>query len=321
VKLLITGATGFIGHALIFKLLTHGNCQISVSVRKLVSYFPTIVKQYKFDEIYSSTNWDHSLQGIDCIIHTAARVHVMSDNTCNPLNEFRKINTAGTLNLAKQAADSGVKRFIYLSSIKVNGEKTNLGSPFTADDIFIPTDPYALSKYEAEQGLKRLSENSQMEVVIVRPPLVYGPGVKANFFNMMKWLYKGIPLPFGLIYNHRSLVSLDNLVDLIICCIKHPAAKNQIFLVSDNEDLSTSELLKRVSFYLGKKSHLIPISQKLLAFCLSVIGKKNLAERLCGSLQVDMSKTTRLLNWSPPNTVNNELKKTAQHFLEHSCDD
>ena len=315
-KLLVTGATGFIGRALIARVLTHDDYHISASVRRLVSDFSSAVKQLKFDGISSNTDWNNALQGIDCIIHTAARVHVMSDTANDPLEEFRQVNTYGALNLARQAAESDVKRFIYLSSIKVNGEETSLGSPFTADDVFIPTDPYALSKYEAELGLLKLAKETQMEVVIIRPPLVYGPGVKANFLSMMKWLYKGVPLPFGSIHNKRSLVALDNLVDLIITCVHHPTAANEIFLVSDGKDLSTTELLNRVAIALGKKPRLLPVNQKVLEFCLGLIGKKDLAQRLCGSLQVDISKTKKLLNWTPPVSVGDELKKTAEHFLK-----
>ena len=315
-NLLVTGATGFIGRALITRILTFNDYQIYAAVRRLVSDFPSAVSQWKFDGISSNTDWNNALQGVDCIIHTAARVHVMSDTANDPLEEFRNVNTSGTLNLARQAAESGVKRFIYLSSIKVNGEATLQGSLFSPDDIFIPTDPYALSKYEAEQGLLKLAGESQMEVVIIRPPLVYGPGVKANFLSMMKWLYKCVPLPFGSIHNKRSLVALDNLVDLILTCIEHPNAANQVFLVSDGEDLSTTELLMRVSRVLGKKSWLLPVNQKILEFCLMMIGKKGLAQRLCGSLQVDISNAKKLLNWTPPVSVDEGLRKTAEHFLK-----
>lgn len=315
-KLLVTGATGFIGRALITRLLTFNDYQIYASVRRLVSDFPSAVNQWKFDGVFLNTNWENALQGIDCVIHTAARVHVMQDTANNPIDEFRKINTSGTLNLARQAAESGVKRFVYLSSIKVNGEATVKGSPFTSDNIFIPTDPYALSKYEAEQELLKLAAESQMEVVVIRPPLVYGPGVKANFLGMMKWVYKGIPLPFGAINNIRSFVSLDNLVDLILTCIEHPAAANQVFLVSDGEDLSTTELLKRVAISLDKKPRLISVNQQLLEFSLTLIGKRKIAQRLCNSLQVEISKTKKLLNWTPPVSVDDGLRKTAEYFIE-----
>jgi nucleoside-diphosphate-sugar epimerase len=315
-KLLVTGGTGFVGQALIARLITYNHYKVYAAVRKLVTIFPPDVNQFKFDELSSCTDWNNHLIGVDCVIHTAARVHVMSETSTNPLEEFRNINTEGTLNLAKQAAESGVKRFIYISSIKVNGEVTLPGSPFTANDTFVPTEPYALSKYEAEQGLMKLAEETQMEVVIIRPPLVYGPKVKANFLSMMKWLYKSIPLPFGTIYNKRSLVALDNLVDLVITCIEHPSAANEVFLVSDDEDLSTSELLTRVANAEGKRAWLLPVNQKVLEFCLGLAGKKDLAQRLCGSLQVDISKTKKLLNWTPPVSVDVALAKTVGYFIQ-----
>ena len=309
-QLLITGATGFIGKQLSEAVAREG-WPVSQVVRKSNKYDDFVI-----ENIVKDTDWSIALNNIDVVIHTAARVHIMSDTANNPLEEFRKVNTSGTLNLAQQAAESGVKRFIYLSSIKVNGEATTPGAPFTPDDIFVPDDSYALSKYEAEQGLLKLAEESQMEVVIIRPPLVYGPGVKANFLSMMKWLYKGVPLPFGSIHNKRSLVALDNLVDLILTCIEHPNATNQVFLVSDDEDLSTTELLNRVAVALKKKSWLLPVNQKILEFCLILVGKKKLAQRLSGTLQVDIRKTKKILDWTPPISVDEGLRKTSQYFIE-----
>jgi nucleoside-diphosphate-sugar epimerase len=313
-NIFVTGASGFVGHALMDKMLTSCDYKIFAAVRKLDPDFPSAVKQWKFDGISTTTDWNNSLQGIDCIIYTAARVHIMSDTANDPLEEFRAVNTIGTLNLARQAADLGVKRFIYLSSIKVNGESTQLGMPFTEDDKFVPTDPYPLSKYEAELGLLELAKKTQMEVVIIRPPLVYGPGVKANFLSMMKWLNKGIPLPFGAINNKRSLVALDNLVDLILTCIDHPAAANQVFLVSDGDDLSTTELLQRVATSLGKKPILMHVNQQLLEIGLKLVGKKDLAQRLYASLQVDISKAKKLLNWTPAVSVDEGFRKTTEAF-------
>ncbi len=314
-KLLITGATGFIGRALISRTVTNSNYDIYATVRQLVSDFPSTVNQWKFDGIFSHTDWGNVLQGVDCIIHAASRVHIMLDTASNPLEEFRNVNTSGTLNLARQAAELGVNRFIYLSSIKVNGETTMLDFPFTENDKYIPEDPYALSKYEAEQGLLELAINTKMEVVIIRPPLVYGPDVKANFLSMMCWLNRGIPLPFGAIHNKRSLVALDNLVDLISTCIEHPAAANQIFLAGDDEDLSTTELLRRVTLIMGKPSRLVPVPHVLLEAGLKMIGKIDLAQRLCASLQVDINKAKKLLDWTPPINVNEGLKKTVEHFI------
>ncbi len=257
------------------------------------------------------------MAGVEVVIHAAARVHVMHDESSDPLAEFRKVNVDGTLNLARQAAEAGVGRFIFISSIKVNGEGTPVGVPYVADGQAAPADPYGISKMEAEQGLRALAAETGMEVVIIRPTLVYGPGVKANFLNMMRWLHKGVPLPFGAIYNQRSLVALDNLVDLIVTCIDHPTAANQTFLVSDGEDLSTTELLRRMGVALGKPARLLPVPSRLLEAGAAMLGKQALAQRLCGSLQVDISKTRELLNWSPPVSVDEALRKTAEHFLRH----
>jgi nucleoside-diphosphate-sugar epimerase len=265
------------------------------------------------------TDWQNALKGVDVVIHSAARVHVMEDKASDPLAAFRKVNVEGTLNLARQAAELGVRRFISISSIKVNGEGTSLGMPYLADAQPAPADPYGISKMEAEQGLRELAAESGMEVVIIRPPLVYGPGVKANFLNMMRWLHKGVPLPFGAIHNRRSLVALDNLVDLIVTCIGHPAAANQTFLVSDGEDLSTTELLRGMGTALGKPARLLPVPSWLLETGAAMLGKQALSQRLCGSLQVDISKTRELLNWTPPVSVDEALRKTAKHFLEQQA--
>jgi len=239
----------------------------------------------------------------------------MHETANDPLAEFRKVNVDGTLNLARQAAAAGVRRFIFISSIKVNGEGSALGAPYLADAKPAPADPYGISKMEAEQGLRALAAETGMEVVIIRPVLVYGPGVKANFRSMMSWLNKGVPLPLGAIHNQRSLVALDNLVDLIVTCIDHPAAANQTFLVSDGEDLSTTELLRRMGAALGKPARLLPVPAFMLQAGAALLGKRDMAQRLCGSLQVDISKTRELLNWTPPVSVDQALAKTAAHFL------
>ncbi len=240
----------------------------------------------------------------------------MHDTSSDPLAEFRMINVEGTLSLARQAAAASVRRFIFISSIKVNGEGTPVNMPYLAGAQAAPADSYGISKMEAEHGLRALAGETGMEVVIIRPTLVYGPGVKANFLNMMRWLHKGVPLPFGAIHNRRSLVALDNLVDLIVTCVEHPAAANQTFLVGDGEDLSTTELLRRMGVALGKPARLLPVPSRLLEVGAKLLGKQALAHRLCGSLQVDISKTRELLNWTPPVSVDEALRKTAKHFLE-----
>jgi nucleoside-diphosphate-sugar epimerase len=241
----------------------------------------------------------------------------MHDTAADSLTEFRNVNTCGTINLAQQAAAAGVKRFVFISSIKVNGESTVPGRPFTAQQAPAPIDPYGVSKWEAEQQLRKLSTETGMEVVIIRPGLVDGPGVKANFLSMMKWLHNGIPLPLGAIHNKRSLVALDNLVDLIVTCIDHPKAANRTFLVSDGEDLSTTELLQRMSYALGRRPRLLPVPAGVLETVAKVFGKQSVAQRLCGSLQVDIAHTRETLNWRPPVSVDAALRKTAQHFLAH----
>lgn len=307
--ILVTGANGFIGSRLCYIAKGQG-LSVAKVLRSSCSDNDFIV-----GGIDGATDYTSALEGIDCVVHLAARVHVMQDTQQEALDEYRKINVDGTLNLARQAVDAGVKRFIFLSSIKVNGESTKPGQLFTADGISNPQDAYAVSKEEAECGLFELSMQSKMEVVCIRPPLVYGPGVKANFAAMMYWLYKGIPLPFGVIHNKRSVVALDNLVDLILTCMEHPAAGNQVFLVSDGEDLSTTELLRRTAVALGRSPRLLPVPQELLQFAFRLLGKRDLAQRLCGSLQVDISKTCTMLGWSPLVSVDEGLLMAAEAFL------
>jgi len=315
-RVLLTGSTGFVGQGLLERMSALVDLELIAAVRRPVSGFPECVTSQVVGGLEADTDWRKLLDGVEVVIHSAARAHIMNDTSLDPLAEFRKVNVEGTLNLARHAAAAGVRRFIFISSIKVNGEGTPVGAPYLADAQPAPADPYGISKMEAEQGLRALTAETGMEVVIVRPVLVYGPGVKANFLNMMSWLHKGVPLPFGAIHNRRSLVALDNLVDLIVTCIDHPAAANQTFLVSDGEDLSTSELLRRMGAALGKPARLLPVPSRLLEALAAIFGKQALAQRLCGSLQVDISKTRELLNWTPPLSVDEALRKTAKHFLE-----
>ncbi|MDF3238305.1 SDR family oxidoreductase [Pseudomonas veronii] len=313
---LITGASGFVGSRLVEVLKDKDGVQVTGAVRSQAVERKGGIKQINVGELSPETDWAEALVDVDVVIHAAARVHVMNDVESDPLAVFRKVNVEGTLNLARQAVVSGVSRFIFISSIKVNGEGTVSGKPFTAEDMPAPLDPYGISKMEAEAGLREIAAGSRLEVVIIRPVLVYGPGVKANFLNMMRWLDKGIPLPFGSISNRRSLVALDNLVDLIITTTTHPAAANQTFLVSDGEDLSTTQLLRRMATALNKKAFLLPIPSVLLSTGASLLGKKSLSQRLCGSLQVDIDKTCSLLSWRPPVTVDQALELAASYYLE-----
>lgn len=314
-NVLVTGATGFVGGRVVELLSSNIKFTPIAVIRGKNTLLQDKIQTVTVSELGPENSWGSSLDNIEVVIHTAARVHIMNDTANDSLSEFRKVNVEGTLNLARQAASAGVKRFIFISSIKVNGECTQGNKPFTEKDIPAPIDPYGISKLETEEGLFKLSDETGMEVVCIRPVLVYGPGVKANFYNMMKWLHLGLPLPFGSIHNSRSLVALDNLVDLILTCIEHPAAANESFLVSDGEDLSTTELLYRVTKALGKQSYLLPINQYILEFGLKLIGKKDLAQRLCGSLQVDISKVKEVLGWSPSVSVDEALQKTANNFL------
>lgn len=313
--ILVTGASGFVGGALCASLVNHSPLRISVRDKSKTELFANVGI---FEaSISPDQNWTSALSGVSVVVHCAARVHVMSEEAADPLFEFRRVNVDGTLNLARQASEAGVRRFVFISSIKVNGECTDLGHPFTADQISVPSDPYGVSKYEAEIGLKALSKETGMEVVIIRPTLVYGPGVKANFLSMMNWLRRDIPLPLGgITKNRRSFVFLDNLVDLINVCLSHPAAANQTFLVSDGEDLSTAGLLDHMALALGRPSKLISVPAALITLGAKLIGRADIAQRLCGSLQVDIKKTKDLLGWLPPVSVNEGLSQTAAHFLQ-----
>lgn len=311
----ITGATGFVGGAVLESLAAQAGVEIRALVRRVGVKLPGNAVAVLVGEDFMLEG-DQPLEGVDVLVHCAARVHIMSDASSDPLSEYRSVNVAGTLKLAESAARSGVKRFIFISSIKVNGEGTVPGKPYTADDMPAPVDAYGISKMEAEQRLMLLGSATGMEIVIIRPVLVYGPGVKANFRSMMSWLNKGVPLPLGAIPNQRSLVALDNLVDLVVTCLDHAAAANQTFLVSDDDDMSTTELLKRMGEALETPVRLIPVPAWLLLRGAALLGRKDVARRLCGSLQVDISKTRSLLGWTPPLTVAQALSKTARSFQE-----
>ena len=317
-RIAITGANGFVGKALINKLSESHQLSILAISRKPydISNHNSDINSLVIPDFSEATQFEKCLVGVDVVVHAAARVHVMNDAVEEPLTEFRNVNCRNTLTLAAAAAKNGVKRFVFISSVKVNGEISALGHPLTEEDIVGPVEPYGISKYEAEQELFKLASATGMEVVVIRPPLVYGPGVKANFKSMMTWLNNGMPLPLGAIHNKRSLVGLENLVDFIVTCLTHPAATNQVFLVSDGEDLSTTDLLKRMASALGRPARLIPVPEVVLSLFAMLMGKKDFSQRLCSSLQIDISKAKTLLGWIPPASVNDGLKKTAAAFLE-----
>lgn len=311
---LVTGATGFVGHALFVSLV--GSRTLRGVVRKHGENALLEGGQFVTGNLSADFDWSDALIDVSVIVHCAARVHVMNEESSDPLAEFRRVNVDGTLSLARQAAERGVRRFVFVSSIKVNGDHSQPGHPFTADQTPAPGDPYGISKWEAEAELRALSHETGMEVVIIRPPLVYGPGVRANFLAMMRWLQRGVPLPLGgVTETRRSLVFLDNLTDLIVTCIDHPAAANQTFLVSDDEDLSTAALLRRMADVLGRPARLISVPVGLIVLGAKLIGRPGIAQRLCGSLQVDIGKTKALLDWSPPFSVGEGLRRTAEHWI------
>lgn len=310
---LVTGAYGFVGSALCARWRRDG-VSVRGAVRSLSAQLDD-VETVAIGSLSSVTDWTEALSKVEQVVHLAARVHVMKDKKPNPLAEFRRVNVEGTVALAHQAAAAGVKRFVFLSSVKVNGEFTEPGQPFTADDVPSPEDPYGVSKHEAEQLLRHIAAETGMEVVIIRPPLVYGPGVKANFESMMRWLARGVPLPLTAVtQNRRSLVALDNLVDLIMTCLHHPAAANQTFLVSDGEDLSTAELLNRIGTAMGHPARLFYLPPALLKLGATVLNKSGAYHRLCGSLQLDIAKTRQLLEWIPPVSVDEGLRHAAESF-------
>lgn len=314
-RIMITGANGFVGRSASDFFLTAGH---EVVAQQRTAVAPSLAEQPLLHHLQSDLSDSNALRaamrGCDAIVHTAARVHRLDDQDPSPLDAYRRTNTALTLQLANWAVQCGVKRFVFLSSIKVNGEWTAPGQAFHADDPASANGGYAISKQEAEDGLRQVARQTGLEVVIVRPPLVYGPGVKANFLRMMNWVTRGIPLPLGAIDNRRSLVGLSNLTHFLELCTRHPAAANQTFLVSDGADVSTSELLRSIGQALGLPARLAPIPQKWLENGLRWLGQDALAQRLCANLVVDIEKNRQLLHWTPPTSLEQELQRTAQAY-------
>jgi nucleoside-diphosphate-sugar epimerase len=306
--ILITGATGFIGGAVLQK---NPNAVVLGRSRPL-GFEGSYIKQ----EISASSDYNGCFEHINTIVHCAARVHVMKERDSNPLKAFREVNVGGTLNLARQAAASGVSRFVFISSIKVNGESTPENIRYTSNDKPAPEDPYGISKYEAEQGLVKISKETGMEMVFIRPTLVYGAGVKGNFLNLLKLSKLGFPLPFGSVHNLRSMVYLDNLVDLIAACIGHPKAAGRVFLASDGDDFSLSRLLGLIRKNMNKSPLLIPVPLIVFKLMKRLMGKQNVIDRLIGNLQVDSSDAKKYLNWHPPYTAEQGVKASVIDFMK-----
>ena len=321
---LITGATGFVGSCLVGFLSSQFpkiDLRLAVRHRPDNLQVPGVLSAGSIEvvgDINPHTNWTDSLVGVDVVIHLAARVHMMNDVARNPLEEYRNANTLATIHLAKEAAKAGVKRFIYLSSIKVNGEETTPGQSYSEDSITAPIDPYGVSKWEAELGLEKVCAQTGMEFVIIRPPLVYGPGVKANFQKLMGLVAKGLPLPLGSVHNQRSMLALDNLVSFIAEAMTNPLAANQRFLLSDGQDLSTSHLLELLANGMGKSIWLLPVPVFMLRAAAQVLGASAAADRLLGSLKIDSSKARQLLQWQPPLSAEEGITIAAKAYLKNS---
>jgi nucleoside-diphosphate-sugar epimerase len=309
--ILITGATGFVGKALVQRLLIEYELRrLVVAVRRSGLSWPEHVLPIVTGDLNQTIDWSIALKGVAVVVHSAARVHVMRDTEADPLTAFRAVNVEGTLNLARQAAAVGVKRFVFISSVKVNGESTLPGRAFKETDVCNWQDAYSQSKYEAEQGLRQVRSDTGMEVVIIRSPLVYGPGVKANFAALMRVVQRGWPLPLGAVHNKRSFVALDNLVDFILTCINNPLAANQTFFVSDGQDLSTTDLVRGMARAARVPARLLPVPVWALKTGASLLGKGDAIQRLSDNLQVDISKARSLLGWVPPVSVDEGLRRS-----------
>jgi len=311
-RVLVTGANGFVGKA-VCNLAVREGFSVRAALRKYVDHSGQI-ETVIVGNVDDVTDWGSALDQVDVVIHLAARVHVMHDTSLDPLIEFRKVNVQGTHNLAMQAVRAGVKRLVFVSSIKVNGEESDIDSIYSEDDAPKPLDPYGISKLEAEQVLRGVSKETGLEVVIVRPPLVYGVGVKGNFVQMLRLLSKGVPLPFASVSNQRSLVYVENLADAIITCAIHPAAASQTYLISDGEDISTPELLGQLALGMGRHLKLFYCHPKILELAGRGFGRSNQVRRLLGSLRIDSDKIRRELNWTPPFTLQQGLQATAEWY-------
>lgn len=313
-KVLVTGASGFVGRALCAELSRQG-FSVRAAIRSANARI-NLAEPALVGSIDGSTDWSAALRGVDAVIHLAARVHVMKEDCADPLAEFLKVNLHGTENLAIQAARAGIKRLVYVSSIKVNGEQTREGQPFRESDEPSPQDPYGVSKHEAEKALQRIAAETPMKVVIVRLPLVYGPEVGGNFLRLLKLVDRSVPLPFASIRNQRSMLYLGNFVDALIVCAVHPNAGGKTYIVSDGETISTPQLIRELARLMEKPAHLWPFPTGLLKFAGLLFGKVDEIDRLIGSLVIDSSKFRDELGWVPPYSMEQGLAVTAKWFQQ-----
>lgn len=313
-RILVTGASGFVGRAVVARLAKEIGLHVRGAYRSLPQSPQPGVEVCLAGDLGTKEGWEHALADSDVVVHCAARVHVLQDASADPLFEYRSSNVKGTLSLARAAHEAGCRRFVFISSIKVHGEFSPPGLPITETSEVAPEDPYGISKLEAETGLFALARETGLEVVVIRPPLVYGPGVRANFLSMMRWVSRGLPLPLGAIQNRRSLVGLANLVELIAVCCHHPSAANEVFLVSDGDDVSTPELVRCIAGAMGVRAHLFSVPVWLLKIATSFVGYHAQFQRLTGSLEVDIGKARDLLGWSPGASMSEELVRTVDDF-------
>lgn len=310
-RVLVTGASGFVGGA-VCRTLDEAGYRVRAAVRH---DRPGFAESRVVGDIHSQTQWNEALEGVDCVVHLAARVHVMEESSKHPLREFRRTNVEGTERLAREAAAAGVRRMVYVSSVKVHGEMSEVSSISESAPLW-PEDPYAISKLEAEQSLFRVASETGIEAVTLRPPLIYGPEVKANFLQLLKVANSGVPLPLGSVDNRRSFLYVDNLADAIRACIGSPGAAGEAFLVSDGEGVSTPELIRRLARALNRPSRLLPFPPRLLRVAGRVDGRSSTVARLLDSLEVDASKIRERLAWSPPYTLEEGLRETARWYRD-----
>lgn len=318
-RVLVTGANGFVGRALCRYLIQDGRHEIVAAVRKEVA--PGIYPAHcAVGNIDQHTSWAHALKGIDLVVHLAARAHLLHQQRTDSLAAYRSVNTAGTINLALQAAHAGVRRFIFVSSVKVCGEgQSQPGQEaYCEDRLAAPNDAYAISKWEAEQGLWGIAETTGVEAVILRPPLVYGPGVGANFLHLVRAVDSGLPLPFAKVDNRRDLIYVGNLVHAVLTCIEHPAARNRTFLLSDGESVSTPELIRRIGVALNRPARLLRLPEKWLRLAGRLTAKQAALDRLLGSLTINSGAIRQKLDWSPPYSMEQGLMETAKWYLSRS---